>query len=171
MRAATSFRNETQGNETLQGESDGVFAKRDSGSLKELIRPARALGPDDNCLDAAQLMRSENIGSVVIARNDELLGLVTDRDLAMRVLADAQDPAAVRLSEIMSSHPVFISVRRSLDEAVTTMRDLGVRRLPVIDESGHLAGIISLDDILMRIARQVGQLGECIQRELELGRF
>jgi CBS-domain-containing membrane protein len=51
------------------------------------------------------------------------------------------------------------------------MRDLGVRRLPVVDERSHLAGIVSLDDILMCIARQVGNLGECVQRELELGRF
>jgi predicted transcriptional regulator len=71
----------------------------------------------------------------------------------------------------MSPNPVFISVRRNLDEAIATMRDLGVRRLPVVDENGHLEGIVSLDDILMRIARQVGQLGECVQRELELGRF
>jgi CBS domain-containing protein/mannose-6-phosphate isomerase-like protein (cupin superfamily) len=148
-----------------------TFAKENGSSLKNVLRPVQTLGPDDSCLDAAQLMRSENIGSVVIARDGEPLGLVTDRDLAMRVLADAQDPVVVRLSEIMSPHPVFISVKRSLDEAIITMRELGVRRLPVVDERGHLAGIVSLDDMLMRIGRQVGQLSECVQRELELGRF
>src|SRR4051812_41966045 len=112
MGVATALRNQT-----AQVESDGgSSARRAASSLKELLRPVQTLGPDDNCLEAAQLMRAENIGSVVVTRNDELLGLVTDRDLAMRVLADAQDPAAVRLSEIMSPNPVFISVKRSIDE-------------------------------------------------------
>jgi CBS domain-containing protein len=145
--------------------------RTDGSSLRALLRPVRTLGPEDSCLEAAQLMRSANIGSIVIARDNEPVGLVTDRDLAMRVLADAQDPAALRLSEIMSPQPIFISVRRSLDEAIATMRDVGIRRLPVVDENGELAGIVSLDDILICIARQVGQLGECVQRELELGRF
>jgi hypothetical protein len=77
--------------------------------LRRLPRAPLSSWPNATCLDAAQLMRSENIGSVVIARDGEPLGLVTDRDLAMRVLADAQDPAAVRLNEIMSPHPIFIS--------------------------------------------------------------
>lgn len=143
----------------------------DGSTLRALLRPVRALGPDDSCLDAAQLMRSENIGSVVVAHDGEPVGLVTDRDLAMRVLADAQDPKELRLGEIMSPHPIFISVRRGLDDAIAIMRDLGVRRLPVVGENGQLEGIVSLDDILIRIARQVGQLGECVQRELELGKF
>jgi CBS domain-containing protein len=144
---------------------------RAESSLKPLVRPVQTLSPGDSCLEAARLMRSENIGSVVVARAGEPVGLVTDRDLAMRVLADAQDPAALRLEEIMSVDPIYISERRSLDEAVATMRDLGVRRLPVVDEKGHLQGIVSLDDILTHIARQIGHLGEAVQRELELGRF
>lgn len=157
--------------ETYTRTEVGAPGRAATSPLKPLLRPVRALGPDETCLDAAQLMRTENIGSVVIARDGEPLGLVTDRDLVMRVLADSQDPAAVRLSEIMSPHPIFISSTRSLDEAIAIMRDLGVRRLPVVDEGGHLEGIVSLDDILMCIARQVGRLGECVQRELELGRF
>jgi CBS domain-containing protein len=140
-------------------------------SLKPLVRPVQTLAPADSCLEAARLMRSENIGSVVVTRAGEPLGVVTDRDLAMRVLADAQDPAALRLEEIMSVDPIYISERRSLDEAVATMRDLGVRRLPVVNDKGRLQGIVSLDDILIHVARQIGHLGQAVERELELGRF
>jgi len=151
--------------------SENDSASQAQSSIKPLIKPVQTLAPDDSCLEAAQLMRSENIGSIVVARAGEPIGVVTDRDLAMRVVADAQDPAAVRLEDIMSVDPIYISERRSLDEAVVTMRDLGVRRLPVVNERGHLQGIISLDDMLIHIARQLGNLGQAVQRELELGRF
>jgi CBS domain-containing protein len=144
---------------------------RFEGSLKPLVKPVKTLAPGETCQQAARLMRSENIGSVVVARDGEPLGLVTDRDLAMRVLADAQDPTVLRVEEVMSPQPIFISERRSLDDAIATMRDIGVRRLPVVDQVGQLQGIVSLDDILAHIARQIGQVGEAVQRELELGRY
>jgi len=112
-------------------------------AIQPLVKP---VPPDESCLEAARLMRSENIGSIVVAREGVPVGLVTDRDLAMRVLADAQDPAALRVEDVMSPHPIFISERRSLDEAIVLMRDLGVRRLPVVNERRHLTGIVSLDD-------------------------
>lgn len=142
-----------------------------ASSLKSLIKPVQTLPPDATCVDAARLMQSENIGSVAVARDGELLGLVTDRDLALRVIAEAQEPSVLRLDEVMSPHPIFISSRRGLDDAIATMRDLGVRRLPVVGDTGHLEGIVSLDDILTHIAGQIGQLGKAVQRELELGRF
>jgi CBS domain-containing protein len=137
-------------------------------SIEELLnRNVETLPPSATCVDAARLMRSRNVGSVVVANDKEPVGVLTDRDLAVRVVAESRDPAKVQLDEVMSPYPIFLSVRRSLDEAIETMRDLGVRRLPVVNENGHLAGIISMDDILARIARQVGQLGEAVQREIQ----
>lgn len=138
-------------------------------SLAPLIKPVETLAPSASCLEAAKLMRSRNIGSVVVASDGEPLGVVTDRDLTIRVLAEGRDAGTLRLEQVMSPQPIFLSVRRSLDEAIAVMRDLGVRRLPVINERGHLVGIVSMDDILARIARQLGQLGEAVQRELEHG--
>jgi CBS domain-containing protein len=136
-------------------------------SIESLIRrPVMTLPASASCVAAARLMRDENIGSVVVADTREPLGVVTDRDLAIRVLAEARNPEDVRLEEVMSPYPVFLSIRRSLDDAITTMRDLGVRRLPVVDEHGHLEGIVSMDDILALIARQLGRLGEAVQREI-----
>lgn len=137
--------------------------------IEKLIhRPARALPATASCVEGAELMREENIGTVVVARNGEPLGIVTDRDLAVRVVAEHRNPAAVSLGDIMSPYPVFLSSKRSLDDAIATMRDLGVRRLLVVDDHGQLEGVLSLDDILMVFARQLGELGETIQRELLL---
>ena len=115
-------------------------------------------------------MRRNNVGSVIVARDGEPIGVVTDRDLALRIVAEARDAAVVRVEQVMSPEPIFLSVRRSLDDAIATMRDLGVRRLPVINDKSQLVGIISMDDVLTHIARQIGQLSEAIQRELEFGR-
>lgn len=136
-------------------------------SIESLVRrPVKTLPPLASCVDAARLMRDANIGSVVVADDREPLGVITDRDLTLRVLAEGRDPTAVRIRDVMSPYPVFLSIRRSLDEAIVTMRDLGVRRLPVVDEHGHLEGIVAMDDILAVIARQLGQLGEAVQREI-----
>lgn len=138
--------------------------------IEKLIRrPARTLPATANCVEGAELMREENIGTVVIAQNGEPLGIVTDRDLAVRVVAEHRDAAAVPLGDIMSPYPIFLSSKRSLDDAIVTMRDLGVRRLLVVDDHGKLEGVLSFDDILMVFARQLGELGEMIQRELLLG--
>jgi CBS domain-containing protein len=137
-------------------------------SIEELVnRNVETLPPSATCVDAARVMRSRNVGSVIVANDKEPLGVLTDRDLAVRVVAESRDPAKVRLEQVMSPYLIFLSVRRSLDDAIATMRDLGVRRLPVVNENGHLAGIVSMDDILARIARQVGQLGEAVQREIQ----
>jgi CBS domain-containing protein len=136
-------------------------------SIESLVRrPVKTLPASASCLDAARLMRDANIGSVVVADDKEPLGVITDRDLTLRVLAEARNPASLPIREVMSPYPVFLSIRRSLDDAIVTMRDLGVRRLPVVDEHGHLEGIVSMDDILAIIARQLGQLGEAVQREI-----
>lgn len=142
-----------------------------SSALKSLIHAVKTLGPEASCADAARLMRDQNIGSIVVAREGEPLGIITDRDLALRVVADAQDANRVRLEEVMSPHPIFVSDRRSVEDVLKTMRDLGVRRLPIVDDRSRLEGIVTMDDILTHLARQIGQLGEAIERELELGRF
>jgi len=136
-------------------------------SLDAIIqRPARTLPPTATCADAARLMRDENVGAVVVANGREPVGIVTDRDLAVRVVAEQRAPADVPLASIMSTHPAFLARRRTLDEVIATMRQLGVRRLPVVDDAGNLDGVLSLDDVLMLLSRQLGELGEAVREEL-----
>jgi CBS domain-containing protein len=113
-------------------------------------------------------MRDRNIGAVVVARDEVPLGIVTDRDLAVRVLAEGRDAENVPLEVVMSPYPAFLTKQRTVDEAVTTMREFGVRRLPVVDELGRLEGMLSLDDLLMLMSRQMSDISEAIR--VELGR-
>ncbi|MFO7177739.1 MAG: CBS domain-containing protein [Pseudomonadota bacterium] len=137
-------------------------------SIAQLIRrPVETLPPTATCVDAAQLMRTRNIGSVIVAKDGEPQGVVTDRDLAVRVIAERREPSQVELSEVMSPHPIFLSIHRSLDDAIETMRDLGVRRIPVVNDDGQLEGILSMDDVISMLARQISQVGAAIEREIK----
>jgi CBS domain-containing protein len=111
-------------------------------------------------------MRDENIGSVVVAEDERPLGIVTDRDLAIRVIADGRDSEKLRLREIMSREPIFLGGDRSLDQVIAAMRDLAIRRIPIVDAEGLLSGIVSLDDILLRLSDQLGNLAAAVRAEL-----
>jgi CBS domain-containing protein len=136
-------------------------------SLDELIhRYPETLRPDASCDSAARLMREANVGAVVVAEGSKPLGLVTDRDLAVRVVAEGRDPQQVRLEEVMSGEPIFLSERRSLASVIAVMRDLAIRRVMVVDDAGDLVGVISLDDLLMRTAEDLAGLAETIRKEV-----
>lgn len=133
-------------------------------------RPVKTLGPNDSCTEAAALMRDENIGAVVVADEGRVLGVVTDRDLVVRVMATGEDPEAVPLRDVMSGSPVFLSAARSLDQVINSMRDLAVRRVPIVDDDGQLKGLVSMDDLLILLADQLGSLATVIRKEIQPSR-
>ncbi|MFI2435846.1 CBS domain-containing protein [Streptomyces sp. NPDC018693] len=96
--------------------------------------------------EVAQLMRERNIGDVIVAEADEVRGLVTDRDLVVRAIADQRDPASTTVGEVCSHDLVTCSSQDDIDVAVRLMREHALRRLPVIDD-GRLVGALSLGDL------------------------
>lgn len=95
--------------------------------------------------EAARLMRDQNIGDVLIADGDQLRGVVTDRDLTVRALADDKPPTT-SVQEVCSQNPVSCTPDDDVERAATLMREHSLRRLPVVD-SGRLVGVISLGDL------------------------
>jgi CBS domain-containing protein len=135
--------------------------------IERLIkRPVQSLPPTASCADAARLMRDANVGSVVVTRDGRPLGIVTDRDLAVRVIADGVDARQVPISEIMSGEPIFLSGERDISQVVAIMRDLGVRRIPIVDGEGMLSGVVALDDLVLLLADQLTGLAQCIRHEV-----
>jgi CBS domain-containing protein len=118
----------------------------------------QTISPDMNAQDAAGLMRSEDIGVLPVVKGDELVGLVTDRDLVIRVLADRQDPIEVRVGDIATRSPVTVTPDTKLSEARELMEKHQIRRLPVM-KSDQLVGILSLGDVAWADAsrREVGE--------------
>lgn len=118
----------------------------------------KTLGEDMNAADAAGMMANYDIGTVpVIGPDDELLGLVTDRDIVVRVIAARKDPQSVRLGDIATKSIVDVSPDMRLSEARDLMAKHQIRRLPV-RKDGRLVGILSLGDIALSAAskRAVG---------------
>jgi CBS domain-containing protein len=131
-----------------------------------LRRPAYTLSPDARCREAAQLLADAGVGCVVVAEEGRPVGIVTDRDLVLRVMAPGLDPEKTRLREVMSAEPVFVAKERSLDQVLATMRQQGVRRVPVVDAHGQLEGVVALDDLLPLLSDQLADLADAIRGEL-----
>jgi CBS domain-containing protein len=128
-----------------------------------MTRRVAALSPDDSLAKAAELMRKEDVGCVLIMNEEhKALGIVTDRDVVLRAVASGRNPAEVRVEDVMtrepktarSSEPVLVTARRMAQE--------GVRRLPVVDEDGHVVGLISVDDLLTLFITELSNVAAAI---------
>ena len=117
---------------------------------------------DENIVEAASLMRRFHVGDLIVVTTSEEgnspVGIVTDRDIVMEVVADNADPRSVKVAEIMSKELVTGSEEEGIYEIIGRMRMHGIRRLPVVDKEGRLAGILSVDDILEFLGEEVDAL-------------
>lgn len=118
--------------------------------------------PETSVRTLAILMRDRHIGAVVITQEDRPVGIVTDRDLVCRVMALEGDPLAVQAQDVMTRDPVTVREGTPLTEAIEQMRARGIRRLPVVDEEGHLVNIHTLDDILVVLGEEIASLGRAV---------
>jgi len=109
--------------------------------------------PSDTAERAAKIMRDADAGVVPIIENEQsrkVIGIVTDRDLCMNVVAEGRDPRATQVSEAMTTAVVSCSPQDSVDKATELMRENQIRRIPVVDEQHRLAGIVAMADIVGR---------------------
>lgn len=104
------------------------------------------VGSQTPLVEAATLMRERDIGDVLVVDEGRLRGIVTDRDIVVRAVADARDVRAVTAGEVCSGDPVSVASQDDLDRAVELMRTRAVRRIPVVD-GGRLVGVVSLGDL------------------------
>lgn len=101
--------------------------------------------------EAARLMEREGVGSIPVCENGKLTGIVTDRDIALRVVADGRDPQQTRIQDVMTRDPGCVSADDPIDRAIEVMETRQVRRIPVIEAGGRLVGIIAQADIATRL--------------------
>ena len=120
---------------------------------------------DENVLDAARRMRDRQVGTVVVVDEMRPVGIVTDRDLTVRVLAQGLSPQATRLSDIMTPSPTTVREEDSIETALGYMRAGRFRRLPVVGRDGRLLGILALDDVLELVAEELADIGQLLKRE------
>lgn len=132
-------------------------------------RIVQTIDPDASASDAAIKMRETHVGTLVVLDTTRpgahVAGILTDRDLATRVLACHRDPQATAVESIMTRDVGVCHARDGLFDAVQTMRRLGVRRLPVLDDNNQLLGIISTDDIHGALGRFMDAMSQGMLRE------
>ena len=110
---------------------------------------------------AARLMRERHVGSLVIVheRGGERIpvGMLTDRDIVVGTLAQDLDPRTLKVGEVMTREPLTIAESATIPDALSLMRERGIRRLPVVGERGALAGIVALDDLLAAMTEELSE--------------
>jgi CBS domain-containing protein len=134
--------------------------------IRELMTSnPRSLESGSTVMEAARLMRDEDAGIIPIVEGEKLVGTVTDRDIAIRVVAEGRQPESVTVGEIASRELVTIDPQQDLDEALRLMARHQVRRLPVVEEDGKLVGIVAQADVAEHApARSTGQVVEDISK-------
>jgi len=123
---------------------------------------------------AAQLMRTQHVGFLVVTQDgsegDAPLGVLTDRDIVIEVVSKGVDPLQLTADDAMSRDPLVIAADARPEHALRQMRAFGVRRAPVVDASGRLAGVLSLDDLLDWLAGALADAAGIVRREQRLER-
>src|SRR5258708_10537858 len=124
------------------------------------------LGADASVYEAARAMADRQLGSVLIVEHGRVAGIVTDRDLALDVVAQSSNPREIRLGAIMRRNVATISVEASVDDVVGLMRASGCRRIPIL-EDGRIVGIVTLDDLLLDRKLSVDAIASVVGSQLE----
>ena len=133
-----------------------------------MTKDAECCVPSDSVMKAAQLMKSEDVGPIPIVEDKEekkLTGIVTDRDLAIKVVAEARDPKTTQVEEVMSEGLVTCRENDDVQSVLKLMEDNQIRRIPVVDQSDHLLGIIAQADVATRLgSRTTGRVVEQVSQ-------
>lgn len=131
-------------------------------ALSRFERPVITATLDDAVFDVACRMRAERVGCVVVVRDGRPVGILTDRDIVLRVVAEGLDARAVLVSSIVTYAAMTILRTDGFETAVRTMREHGVRRVPIVDADGRVTGIVTADDLVALLSRELSALGEAI---------
>jgi CBS domain-containing protein len=124
-----------------------------------------SIDTDKSVTYAAKMMRDEDVGIAPIVEGDRLVGVLTDRDIAVRVVAEGRDPEQVKVTEVASRDLVTLDPQQDLDEALRLMAQHQVRRLPVVEEDGRLVGVVAQADVAQQADdRRTGEVVEQISR-------
>ena len=124
--------------------------------------------PATSLAELSQLMRSQHVGSIVVLAEGagrKPVGIVTDRDIVVEVVAMGLNPATVTAGEVMTPSPVVSKQEDDALWSLKVMRDRGVRRLPVVDDKGALTGILSFDDLMQHFGTTLGDIAQVIGTE------
>jgi CBS domain-containing protein len=127
-----------------------------------MTRGVRSMSPQDTLVKAAQAMDELNVGAVPVCDGDRLVGMVTDRDIVVRGVAQDLDPKSCKLSDVMSGHVRTVHENDDVDDVLNEMAASQIRRMPVVDNQDRLVGIVALGDIAAKRGEAQSDVGESL---------
>lgn len=127
------------------------------------------ISPERSVAEACWLMKEKNVGCLIAETHGKLCGIITDRDIALKVTGEEKDPLTTMVEEIMTSDPVRISVDKDLPELVSLMHSHHVRRVPIVDETELTLGIVTLDDLIALFGYEMSEIGKAVSEEFPRG--
>jgi CBS domain-containing protein len=136
-------------------------------SLTRFRTPLALAAATDTVEHAARMMRDRGVGCLVVTHGGRPSGIVTDRDLVVRVLAEGRDPTTSTLGDFVTYDPITVSENDGIETVVAQMRRHGVRRLPVIDDDGLAVGIVTADDLLVLLGGEMAAVCEGIENRTD----
>lgn len=149
LEAAVEQRERSRREEPPHAPSSGLASRQD-GKVADVMSPhVRVIGPDDTVQQAARIMRDQNVGALPVGEGDKLVGMLTDRDVALRLVAEGRDPARTKVREVMTPDVRYIFEDEELGHAAENMAEQNVRRLPVVNRDKRLVGVLSLGDLVV----------------------
>ena len=123
------------------------------------------ISPERSIAEACWLMKEKNVGCLIAEHQGKLCGIITDRDIALKVTGEEKDPLTTMVQEIMTSDPVRISVDKDLPDLVSLMHSRHVRRVPIVDGAELTLGIVTLDDLIALFGYEMSEIGRAISEE------
>ena len=142
--------------------------ERKSGAGSRRVRDIMTANPEcvresDSLVEAARIMKSEDAGVVPIVDDDrKLIGIITDRDIVVRLVAEGRNPLDCKVNEAMTKHIRSVSEDATADEVMSIMRGANVRRVPVCDRNDRVVGIVSMADLAVESGEK-GKVGDVVQ--------
>lgn len=132
-------------------------------------KPVVRISPETNITEACQLMEQNNIGCLIAERDGKLCGILTDRDIALRVTGARRDPDKTKAKDIMTPDPIRISVDKDLHHLTAMMHAYHVRRVPIVNGFDTTVGIVTLDDLIAQLGDEMSEIGKAIAEEVLQG--
>jgi CBS domain-containing protein len=128
-----------------------------------------SVSPETNITEACRLMEQNNVGCVVVEETGKLRGILTDRDIALRVTGAQKEPQKTTVKEIMTPDPIRVSADKDVRHLTSLMRAYHVRRVPIVDGFDQTVGIVTLDDLMAQLGSEMSEISKAIAEEFPQG--
>jgi len=129
-------------------------------------RPVVTISPEQTIVEACQLLRDRNVGCLVAVDGEKPCGMLTDRDIALKIIGEQKEFQRTKVRDIMTANPTCISVNKTVHELTALMHSHHVRRVPIVDGKDKVLGMVTLDDLLILLGQEMADIGQGVSGAL-----